>query len=126
MSAAASCSASATSTTVIVDGCKPGDLTCVITNDASILKFKASPSIVNQGAQCKFEWQTTGMSICSLKINGSSVAVPGNGTAATGVVAETADGNNKNGLLTCTTSGIPVRTVTATSTCRVNPEFRQQ
>lgn len=91
----------------------------------TISQFNVTPSIVRKGDQCKFSWQTENMSLCSFRVNGTDMT-PSENKNATDVAISTLDGNNKLGILTCISSSTPRTTLTASTTCRVNPEVRQQ
>jgi hypothetical protein len=124
----ASASCTVTSDGKVTGTCAEGG-TCVgTTTDATgtpavIDKFMTYPSIVARGEQCKFTWATTGMKLCSFRVNGEEKSTEKN---KIDLLVETYDGDNKNGILTCIGSSTTGETVTASTTCRVNPEVRQQ
>ena len=122
MTASASCTASST---VITSSCDNG--VCDTNTDvASILRFHASPSVVASGTACRFGWETQGMSVCSLKVNNVGISLSGDTKNVSDFQAGNPDGNNKYGTLTCVASSTQAQTVISTTTCRVNPEVRQQ
>ncbi len=129
VTAQSSCTAGGTvssnpNTCEATNSCPP---TTVVTQDIipSISDLVSTPSIVPQGQDCKFSWSTQNMLLCSFKVNGTDIT-PGDGKTGSNVSISTLDGNNKLGLLTCVSSTTPQRIISASTTCRVNPEVRQQ
>lgn len=112
------------------DTITPSDDTTVDIGDdeqeVSISDFGLDKSIVEEGKECKFRWRTTGVSLCTFKVNGEDFTPAPDGKVGTNILVGTADGNNKFGVLTCISSTTPAYEISTSTTCRVNPKVRQQ